>query len=205
MESAFFYEAIGYLASVLVAVSLMMSRIVPLRIVNMLGAATFVVYGVLITSWPVAGMNAFIVLINIYYLVQIYGNKSSFKILKMRPDEQYLSYFTELHESGIREYHPELSSAPEPGSFNLMVLRDTLPAGLLMGHKEGDTLRLSVDFVSPDFRDFKIGRFIYEQQREFFKREGIRKIIAYTSNEAHAGYFKKMGFAPSGSSLKLEL
>ena len=50
----------------------------PLRIVNMIGAATFAVYGYLIGSWPVAGMNAFIVLINVYFLLQIYRSSEYF-------------------------------------------------------------------------------------------------------------------------------
>ena len=41
METYVIYEIIGYVASVLVAVSLMMSKIVQLRIVNLIGAATF--------------------------------------------------------------------------------------------------------------------------------------------------------------------
>lgn len=199
------YEAIGYLASVLVAVSLTMSRIMPLRVVNMLGAATFVVYGVLITSWPVAGMNAFIVFINIYYLVQIYGNKSALKALEVGPGEQYLNYFIKLYESDIRRYHPELGSAPTPGNFNLMVLRDTHPAGILLGEQQGDALHLKVDFVAPDFRDFKIGQFLYQQQQETFTSKGIHRIVAGAENEDHAAYFKKMGFQPVGSRLELKL
>jgi GNAT superfamily N-acetyltransferase len=205
MESTFIYEAIGYLASLLVAVSLMMSRIVPLRVVNMLGAATFVVYGVLITSWPVAGMNAFIVLINIYYLVQIYGSKSVLKTLEMGPGEQYLKYFIKLYESDIRRYHPELGNAPAPGNFNLMVLRDTLPAGILLGHQEGEALHLQVDFVTPDFRDFKIGRFLYQQHQEHFRSKGIHRIVAGSENEEHAAYLRKMGFSPKGDQLELRL
>jgi len=68
METHLIYELIGYAASLLVAISLMMSAIVKLRVVNMIGAFTFAIYGVLIGSIPVAAMNGFIVLINIYFL-----------------------------------------------------------------------------------------------------------------------------------------
>jgi hypothetical protein len=71
METPLLYELTGYAASVLVAASLMMSNIVRLRVLNMLGALTFVVYGALIEAWPVAFMNTFIVGINIWYLVQM--------------------------------------------------------------------------------------------------------------------------------------
>jgi hypothetical protein len=71
METPLLFDVIGYVASVLVAVSLMMSNIVRLRVLNLLGALTFVTYGALIEAWPVAFMNTFIVGINIWYLVQM--------------------------------------------------------------------------------------------------------------------------------------
>ena len=59
---------IGYIASALVAVSLMMSSILKLRVINLVGASLFTVYGLLIGAYPVAVMNLFIVLIDLYYL-----------------------------------------------------------------------------------------------------------------------------------------
>ena len=85
METTVIYEIIGYVASLLVAISLMMSNIIQLRIVNMIGAATFSVYGILIGSIPVAGMNGFIVFINIYYLTKIYSAVEYFRFLRSLP------------------------------------------------------------------------------------------------------------------------
>jgi hypothetical protein len=68
MNPTLAYEIIGYIASALVAVSLMMSSILKLRVINLVGAALFTVYGLLIGAYPVAVMNLFIVLIDLYYL-----------------------------------------------------------------------------------------------------------------------------------------
>lgn len=72
MESATIWEWVGYLALVVVAISLMMSNIKKLRWWNLIGAALFVAYGVAIDAYPVALVNFFIVLIDIYYLVKLY-------------------------------------------------------------------------------------------------------------------------------------
>lgn len=72
MESATIWEWVGYLASVVVAISLMMSNIKKLRWWNLIGAALFVAYGAAIDAYPVALVNFFIVLIDIYYLVKLY-------------------------------------------------------------------------------------------------------------------------------------
>lgn len=77
MDSAMIWEWVGYLASVVVAISLMMSDIKKLRWLNLFGAMLFVAYGMAIQAYPVAAVNFFIVLIDLYYLVKIYRESSS--------------------------------------------------------------------------------------------------------------------------------
>ena len=72
MDTAYAFEMLGYSASVLVAVSLMMQSVVKLRMINLVGAILFTVYGLLIGAFPVAFLNGFIVVANIYYLHQMY-------------------------------------------------------------------------------------------------------------------------------------
>ena len=60
-------ECVGYVASVLVAVSLTLANIRALRVVNLAGALVFTVYGILVSAYPVAVVNGFIVLVNIFY------------------------------------------------------------------------------------------------------------------------------------------
>ncbi|GGQ24313.1 YgjV family protein [Shewanella litoralis] len=72
MDSINIWEWVGYLASVVVAISLMMSDIKKLRWWNLIGAVLFVAYGLAIDAFPVALVNFFIVLIDLYYLVKLY-------------------------------------------------------------------------------------------------------------------------------------
>ncbi|MCK3654698.1 lactate dehydrogenase [Pasteurellaceae bacterium Macca] len=61
-------EILGYVAMVTVAASFLLKDVVKLRLVNALGAACFVVYGLLIGSWPVVGLNIFVTAVNSYYI-----------------------------------------------------------------------------------------------------------------------------------------
>ncbi|MCA9901859.1 MAG: YgjV family protein [Ardenticatenaceae bacterium] len=70
MDFVMSFELLGYMASVFVAVSLMMRSLVKLRVINLVGAVLFTVYGLIIAAYPVAVVNGFIVLVNIYYLQQ---------------------------------------------------------------------------------------------------------------------------------------
>ena len=71
MDAMYSFEMLGYLASVFVAVSLMMRSLTKLRVINLIGSVLFTAYGLIIGAYPVAVVNGFIVLVNIYYLQQI--------------------------------------------------------------------------------------------------------------------------------------
>ena len=64
-------EWIGYAASITVVISLTMTAIVKLRIINSIGCLLFVIYGLYVKAYPVALANAIIVLINMYNLYKL--------------------------------------------------------------------------------------------------------------------------------------
>lgn len=204
MESEVLYELIGYVASLLVAISLMMSAIVKLRIVNLIGAFTFAIYGILINSIPVAGMNAFIVLINIYYLVKIYRDKTYFKILWVEHNSRYLSQFLDFYEEQISIYQPDFKK-DSGQNFALFVLSDMTPVGVLLGRLDDNTLHVDLDFVIPDYRDFKVGHYLYSDDPDHFKELGVKEIVTEKGNDQHNQYLDKMGFTRDGDRFKLQV
>ena len=64
-------EWVGYAASAMIAVSLLMTSIIKLRIINTIGCILFVIYGVTVKAYPVAIANAAIILINVYNLYKL--------------------------------------------------------------------------------------------------------------------------------------
>lgn len=68
-------EWIGYAASVLIVISLIMTSVVKLRIVNTAGCTLFVFYGFVVGAYPVAISNLLIVLINLYHLYKLKNNE----------------------------------------------------------------------------------------------------------------------------------
>ena len=57
MNTQTIWELIGYLASLLVLISLLMTSVVKLRIINLIGSFIFAVYALAIRSYPTAVMN----------------------------------------------------------------------------------------------------------------------------------------------------
>ncbi len=132
MSTSVLLEGFGYLASVLVAVSLMMRSIVRLRWLSLVGAACFTVYGILITAYPVAALNFAIVLINIYFLARLRLTYETFAVMEMPADSPYLAEFLRFHEGDIRGFQPGFVFAPTARQHVFLVLRDLVPAGVVI-------------------------------------------------------------------------
>lgn len=197
MDTHLYYEILGYFASILIAVSLMMSNLIKLRIINLIGAATFAVYGILISSLPVSVMNAFIVLINIYYLFIMYRAKEFFQLLQVPPDSPYLHKFLHFYEKQIRRFQPAFDFEKSDDWIPIFILRNMIPAGLLLGTRIGeDRLRINLDFAIPKYRDFKIARFLFCRKKDFFLEKGIRRIESPKGNDTHNAYLERIGFIP---------
>lgn len=195
-------EILGYAASVIIAVSLMMSSLLKLRIVNLVGALLFSIYGFAIGAIPVGVLNGFIVLVDAYYLAKMLGVKEFFRILPVEPSSEYLRYYLERNTDEIRRFLPEFDFHPAPGALTLFVLRDVVPAGLFIGERmEEDTLRIRLDYVLPGYRDLKVGRFLFHHRADFFRERGIRRLVTQPGNAAHEKYLRRIGFRPGAEGL----
>jgi len=203
MDRQLLYELIGYVASALVAVSMLMSSILRLRVINLVGSAAFTVYGALIHAWPVAAVNGFIVVINLFYLHRMLRTREYFHLLQVDADSHYLRHFLDFYARDIRRFVPGARYEPAAGDLTVFVLRDMVPAGVFIGRMEGaGRLCVTLDFVIPQYRDFKIGRYLFAEEREFFRARGIREIVSEPGTPKHAAYLSRMGFSPSAAGLE---
>lgn len=66
----FNFEIIGTIASIIVLLSFLMKGERRIRLINILGALVFVIYGVLIGAFSVWFLNSILVVIHIYKLIK---------------------------------------------------------------------------------------------------------------------------------------
>lgn len=195
-------EWIGYIASIIIALSMTMSSIVKFRVINLVGASMFSIYGFIIGAYPVGVLNAFIVGVDIYYLMGIFARKEVFEILEVRVDNKYLIRFLEFHLKGIQEFFPGFTYKPELNTYSFFVLRNMAVAGLFLAHRDSNgALHVGLDFVVPEYRDFKNGKFVYAHLKDRFVGQGFTKIISKACSKKHATYLMKLGFVPNQNGL----
>lgn len=193
MEPVVWQEVIGYAASLAVVVSLAMKSILRLRLVGLLGSLLFLVYSIVINAIPIAITNVVIIAIHAYFLRKLLGRNELFEILRVRPDSLYLLRFLEFHDAEIQVFQPGFAYVPTADTTPLFILRDMVPAGLLIAvpHEDG-SLEIQLDYATPQYRDFKLGRFVYSDESGIFGTP----VSAWSDpwSDVHHSYLKRMGF-----------
>ena len=189
-------EWIGYVASLIVLISLLMSSLKKLRWINLGGALLFGIYGFMIGSIPTGLMNVGIVMIDIFYLSRMYLSKEFYRALPIENDTDYLNSFLDFYKHDIEKYSDVAKIDFEKAEVKLYILRNMNPAGIFICNEyDKKTLEITLDYAIPMFRDFKIGQFIFEKQKLYFLGKGYNRFVVFTKNTNHIKYLKKMGFA----------
>lgn len=193
-------EWIGYGASAFILISMLMTSIVRLRLINLAGCLLFVAYGLLIEAYPVALMNFLIVIVNIYYLVKIQRvKKDDFSILETKPDSDYVKEFLKYYQDDIQQFNPEFDINKPQADECWLLLKDMSIAGIFMTQKQKDkSMKVELDYILKEYRDFRIGTFLYKQNQDFFTKKGVHELLAEPGSKQHNQYLKKMGFMYDG-------
>lgn len=191
----FMLEMMGYLASLLVLVSLLMSSVVKLRIINSVGAALFTAYGILIRSYPTAVMNFALIVVNIIFLVKVLRTKKLLSMVELRPEDAAVQHFITFYKEDIARIFPAYDFAVDSDERCWLVYADANPVGIMVGTvTEPDTLGVSLDYACPSHRDCSVGQYLYG----CLKEQGIRQMVAVSDVKSHTGYLKSMGFEKKG-------
>ncbi len=195
---------IGYIASLIVLVSLLMSSVKKLRWINLWGALLFGIYGFLIGSLPTGFMNLGIVIIDIYFLARMYISKEFFRVLPIENDTDYLNYFLDFYKNDIGSKVDITKIDFEKAVVKLYLLRNMNPAGIFICNEfDKKTLEITLDYAIPMFRDFKLGQFIFQGQKLYFLGKGYNRFVVFTENHNHIKYLKKMGFVETKVKTKI--
>lgn len=189
------WEIIGYVGSALVLVSLLMSSVIKLRIINTIGSLIFCIYAIAIQSYPTAVMNGALVIINIYFLIKISKSKKSFSIVEASASDSSVRHFLKESELDIEKYFPGYVIPEDKETKTFLIYQDMTIAGIFSGIKEDDTLNVVIDYSTPLYRDCSVGRFVYDKLSELH----FKKLIYSGVNETHTAYVKKMGFVLENS------
>lgn len=199
-------ELVGYVASGLVVMSLAMTSVVRLRAISLVGSLIFVVYGVLIESVPIMVTNVAIAALNVWFLRAELGGKRNLGATVVAADDPFLVDFLRYHLPDIHRFQPTFElPADEPELLALLMMRDGLPAGALMGSLHDGELRVRLDYVTKPYRDSQLSQWLYGRGSGVLRKLGVERVSTEPGTEPHSSYLARNGFTKVAGRYEREL
>ncbi len=196
MSASVIEQLIGYVGSALIVVSLTRKSILKLRLFGLAGTSVFLVYSLLIEAYPIAVVNVVIIFVHLFFLRELLSKKREyFTILSVLKDSRYLAYFIDFYLEDIHTFQPGFEYDPADDQIRVFILRNLVPAGLFIGkvHPDG-SIEVELDYVIPQYRDFKIGGFLYSTRSGVFTDPRCDVVWSEPGSQRHTEYLDRMGF-----------
>lgn len=191
MNAKIVIELIGYIGSALVLVSMLMTSVVKLRVINLVGSIIFAAYALMIHSFPTAIMNICLAGVNIYHLRRLLSEQRQYDLIKTDPADGYISFLLGQCAEDIRRWFPQFSFRDQPADLAYLVSCDKNPACLFLGRQTGpDEIEIILDYSLPVYRDTSVGRFLYG----CLAQEGYRTLLFRQDAPEHIPYMEKVGY-----------
>ncbi len=196
MDTKVLVELFGYLGSALVVISMLMTSVIRLRVINTIGSIIFAIYALIIHSYPTALMNFFLVGINVYQLLRLRNTANNYHMVEVGTADRYLDFLLSYYESDINTFFPDFKERRAETDAAYMVCLDSETVGVTMGKHLGETtLELFLDYSTPAYRDCSVGQYLYSQLKEL----GIKELVYKGKEPAHIEYLKQVGFEQNDS------
>ena len=186
----------GYLASLLLAIGLLINNDLKFRWLNTGGNIAFITYGILLHAMPVVLTNSILLAINIFYLYKIYNRKELFELLEFNNGGILIDRFLEFYQKDIAAYFPGFKREQLEGNVNFVVLRNLVVANIFSAKLFSDgSADVLINYTVTKYRDYKVGRFIFEKEKQYLLSKGIKKLLySKAPDPRHKKFLYAMGF-----------
>lgn len=192
----------GYLASLLLIIALLVNNDLKFRWFNTAGNVAFIIYALIFNAVPVLITNSILLVINAYYLVKVYSASEKFDLIEFKGEEKLVTQFLDYYAKDIHSYFPDFKKEEMKDNLNFVVLRNLVIANMFSASiRENGNAEVLINYTLKKFRDYKVGRFIFEKEKSFLTVKGVKQIVyKRIHNKNHLSFLKVMGFEKNNSS-----
>ena len=200
-------DALGWAGSALLVYSLLQARVLRFRVLNTVGCLVLIVFNALVGVWPMVGMNLVLAGINVWFIRKLLRDRhdlSAYDVLEVGLDDAYLRHFLKVHDEDIRTHFPGVAwTEPREGRNAFLVARGDETVGVVIVRDAGDGVaQVELDYVTPRFRDFTPGEFVYRRSG-LFRERGFRQVVA--PDRMVSPYYDSVGFRREGDRQVLDV
>jgi hypothetical protein len=197
-------DIVGWAGSALLVFSLLQARVLRFRVLNTIACVVLVFFNAMIGVWPMAAMNVVLAAINLWFITQLMRQRhdeAAFDVLRVGADDDYLRHVLTTHGDDIRRFQPDFTGS-DADDHAFIVIKGDETVGVVLVHADGDVARLVLDYVTPKYRDFTPGEFVWRRSG-LLNGFGFAHVV--TPPNMVGAYYDKVGFRGSGTGYVLDL
>jgi hypothetical protein len=204
----YWLEALGWIGSALLIVSLLQTRVLRFRVLNLVASLILVLFNALLAVWPMVGMNVAVCAINIVFIIRLlrdWRSETAYEVLEVSAHNAYLRHFLGVHGADIERHQPGFASARlTDDDLAFLVQNGDETVGVVLIRGEGAVAQVLLDYVTLRYRDFSPGTFVWRQAGQLRNR-GFRKVV--TPPSMLAPYYDRLpqDWRPVGAAYELSL
>jgi hypothetical protein len=200
-------DALGWAGSALLVYSVMQARVLRFRALNFTACLVLIVFNALLGIWPMVAMNVALAAINVYFIRKLVGERhddKAYEVLEVGPTDEYLRHVLRVHERDILQYQPGLVwDGNEPDRRAWLVQHGDETVGVVLARtSEPGVLQIELDYVTPRFRDFTPGEFVWRGS-QLLSEEGFRRVVSPPGMVRP--YYDRIGFRAEGDVFVLDV
>ena len=200
-------DVLGWSGSALLIYSLMQARVLRFRVLNLIACLVLVVFNAILEIWPMVAMNIVLSGINLFFIRKLVADRHderAFEVLEVGPNDEYLRYVLRVHAKDILAHQPDLVwDGAAPGRRAYLVQHANETVGVVLAREvEGGTLQIELDYVTPRYRDFSPGEFVWRRSH-LLSDEGFRRVISPAGMVGP--YYDRIGFRREGDVFVLDV
>ena len=190
-------DLVGWFGSALLIVSVMQARVLRFRVLNLLACVVLTGFNAALEIWPMVAMN--IALCADQPLAHPHAGRAPgttrrpTTCSRSAPDDEYLRHVLRVHGADILKFQPDLVwDGAAPGRSAFLVQRGDETVGVVLVRDDGDGVaRVQLDYVTPRYRDFSPGEFVWRRS-SVLRERGFTAVV--TPASMVGAYYERLGF-----------
>jgi hypothetical protein len=199
-------DLVGWAGSALLVFSLLQARVIRFRVLNTFGCVVMIFFNASLGVWPMVGLNVTLLVINGWFIVKLLGERhdeAAFEVLEVGPRDDYLRHVLRVHGADILSHQPDFVWDPDPETDHaFIVIKGDETVGVVIVTRDGDVARIRLDYVTPRYRDFTPGEFVWRRSG-LLNGLGIRQVT--TPPNMVDAYYPRVGFRSTENRYVLDL
>ena len=167
-----FMEIFGYIGTGVVIISMLMTSVTMLRVINVCGGVISLIYAAYCNAWPIVLLNGTLVTINITQLILAHFRKSKLNDVKTDAENADLAYFRFVNSDDINKAFPNYNFHISEGNEAHLVCHEGEVTAILIGKRRGDKIDVDIDYAVPKHIEMSSLNHMYKK----LVSDGVREL-----------------------------